>query len=47
MADLAAPIHVYPTYSTAIWQLAAERQLADFLARRLGRLLRRWVRRRR
>jgi pyruvate/2-oxoglutarate dehydrogenase complex dihydrolipoamide dehydrogenase (E3) component len=44
-ADLAAPIHVYPTYSTAVWQLAAERQMADFLASRLGRLLRRWVRR--
>jgi pyruvate/2-oxoglutarate dehydrogenase complex dihydrolipoamide dehydrogenase (E3) component len=44
LTDLAAPIHVYPTYSTGVQQLAAARLVDDLLAGWRGPLLRALVR---
>jgi len=46
LADLAATIHAYPTWSMAIQQLAAAAAVADFVGGRAGRLamkLSRWT----
>ena len=38
VADLAATIHAYPTWSTAVQQLAAEAAVDDFVASTSGKL---------
>lgn len=47
LADLAATIHAYPTWSTAMQQLAADAAVEEFLSSRSGKLslgLARWLR---
>jgi pyruvate/2-oxoglutarate dehydrogenase complex dihydrolipoamide dehydrogenase (E3) component len=41
VADLAGAIHVYPTYSMAVLELAADVALSDFLNSALGKVLQR------
>ena len=40
VGDLADPIHVYPTYSTAGWQAAAAVRIEQLLSGTSGRVLR-------
>ena len=44
LKDLAHFIHVYPTYATAVMQLAAETTMADFLGSLTGRVVRKLAR---
>ncbi|HEX9765919.1 MAG TPA: NAD(P)/FAD-dependent oxidoreductase [Nitriliruptorales bacterium] len=44
MADVAATVHPYPTYSTALQQAASESALDRFMGRPSGRLARWWAR---
>jgi hypothetical protein len=43
VADLAGVIHPYPTYSTAVQQLAADITIHGLLAGTSGRIIRRLV----